>query len=106
MLCSGAELGLNDDLFPGSEVYGLLILPEDSVPGTDIAPVVGLDDYIFDISITANRPDCQSVLGIAREAVSYTHLAGLRLRQGEQRRPRALGRPHQQLLRGLSLIHI
>ena len=60
MLCSGEELGLNDDLFPGSEVYGLLILPEDSVPGTDIAPVVGLDDYIFDISITANRPDCQS----------------------------------------------
>ena len=45
MLCSGAELGLNDELFPGSEVYGLLILPEDSVPGTDIAPVVGLDDY-------------------------------------------------------------
>ena len=40
MLCSGEELGLNDDLFPGSEVYGLLILPEDSVPGTDIAPVV------------------------------------------------------------------
>ena len=35
MLCSGEELGLNDDLFPGSEVYGLLILPEDSVPGTD-----------------------------------------------------------------------
>ena len=67
MLCSGEELGLNEDLFPGSEVYGLLILPEDSVPGTDIAPVVGLDDYIFDISITANRPDCQSVLGIARE---------------------------------------
>ena len=61
MLCSGEELGLNDDLFPGAEVYGLLILPEDSVPGTDIAPVVGLDDYIFDISITANRPDCQSV---------------------------------------------
>ena len=70
MLCSGAELGLNDDLFPGSEVYGLLILPEDSVPGTDIAPVVGLDDYIFDISITANRPDCQSVLGIAREVAA------------------------------------
>ena len=70
MLCSGEELGLNDDLFPGSEVYGLLILPDDSVPGTDIAPVVGLDDYIFDISITANRPDCQSVLGIAREVAA------------------------------------
>ena len=32
--------------------------------------VVGLDDYIFDISITANRPDCQSVLGIAREVAA------------------------------------
>ena len=38
MLCSGEELGLNDDLFPGSEVYGLLILPEDSVPGTRHRP--------------------------------------------------------------------
>ena len=56
MLCSGEELGLNDDLFPGSEVYGLLILPEDSVPGTDIAPVVGLDDYIFDISNPPRLP--------------------------------------------------
>lgn len=70
MLCSGAELGLNDDLYPGSDVYGLLILPEDTVPGTDICKVVGLDDYIFDISITANRPDCQSVLGIAREVAA------------------------------------
>ena len=32
--------------------------------------MVGLDDYIFDISITANRPDCQSVLGIAREVAA------------------------------------
>lgn len=70
MLCSGEELGLNDDLYPGSEVYGLLILPEDTLPGADIVPIVGLDDYIFDISITANRPDCQSVLGIAREVAA------------------------------------
>ncbi len=70
MLCSGEELGLNDDLYPGADVYGLLILPEDTVPGADICPVVGLDDYIFDISITANRPDCQSVLGIAREVAA------------------------------------
>ena len=45
MLCSGEELGLNDDLFPGSEVYGLLILPEDSVPGTDIAPALRLISF-------------------------------------------------------------
>lgn len=70
MLCSGEELGLNDDLYPGAEVYGLLDLPKDTVPGTDIREVVGLNDYIFDISVTANRPDCQSVLGIAREVAA------------------------------------
>ena len=70
MLCSGEELGLNEDLYPGSEVYGLLDLPKDTVPGTDIAKVVGLDDYLFDISVTANRADCQSVLGIAREVAA------------------------------------
>ena len=73
MLCSGEELGLNDDLYPGADVYGLLILPEDTVPGADICPVVGLDDTIFDISITANRPDCQSILGIAREVAAVLH---------------------------------
>lgn len=70
MLCSGEELGLNDDLYPGAEVYGLMELPKDTVPGTDIREVVGLDDYIFDINVTANRPDCQSVLGIAREVAA------------------------------------
>ena len=70
MLCSGEELGLNDDLYPGAEVYGLLDLPKDTVPGTPIQEVVGLDDYIFDISVTANRADCQSVLGIAREVAA------------------------------------
>lgn len=70
MLCSGEELGLNEDLYPGAEVYGLLDLPKDTVPGTPIQQVVGLDDYIFDIAVTSNRPDCQSVLGIAREVAA------------------------------------
>ena len=70
MLCSGEELGLNDDLYPGAGVYGLLILPEDTAPGAGICPLVGLDDSVFDISITANRPDCQSILGIAREVAA------------------------------------
>ena len=70
MLCSGEELGLNEDLYPGAEVNGLLELPAETVPGTDIREVVGLDDYIFDISVTANRPDCQSILGIAREVAA------------------------------------
>lgn len=70
MLCSGEELGLNEDLYPGAEEYGLLDLPKDLQPGADIVPIVGLDDYLFDISVTANRPDCQSVLGIAREVAA------------------------------------
>ncbi len=70
MLCSGTELGLNDDLYPGSDYFGLLELPDDAPVGEDIKPLVGLDDTIFDISITANRADCQSVLGIAREVAA------------------------------------
>lgn len=70
MLCSGEELGITDDYYPGAEVNGILILQEDIPVGTDIKEVVGIDDYIFDISVTANRPDCQSVYGIAREVAA------------------------------------
>ena len=67
MLCSGEELGINDNWYPGAEVYGILILDGETPIGEDIRKVVGLDEYVLDISITANRPDCQSMLGLARE---------------------------------------
>ncbi len=67
MLCSGTELGVSEGMYPGAEYNGLLVLPDDMTPGEDVKPLLGLDDYIFDISITANRPDCQCMLGIARE---------------------------------------
>lgn len=70
MLCSGEELGINGDWYDGADVYGILILQGDVPVGTDIRKVVGLDDYIFDIAVTANRPDCQSVYGIAREVAA------------------------------------
>ena len=70
MLCSGAELGVNGDMFDGADYVGLVILPDDCKNGEDVKPVLGLDDYIFDISVTANRPDCQSILGIAREVAA------------------------------------
>lgn len=70
MLCSGEELGINDDFYPGAEVNGLLVLDESAPVGEDIRKVVGLDDWIFDISVTANRPDCQSIFGIAREVAA------------------------------------
>ncbi len=70
MLCSGVELGLNGDLYPGADYNGLLVLPADAEIGADVKPMLGLDDWIFDISITANRPDCQSIYGIAREVAA------------------------------------
>ncbi len=70
MLCSGVELGVNGDMFEGADYNGLLLLPASCVNGEDVKPVLGLDDYIFDIGVTANRPDCQSVLGIAREVAA------------------------------------
>lgn len=70
MLCSGVEIGVSEDMFPGGGYCGLLVLPSDSPLGADVKSIVGLDDYIFDISITANRPDCQSIIGIAREVAA------------------------------------
>ncbi|MBQ8208824.1 MAG: phenylalanine--tRNA ligase subunit beta [Clostridia bacterium] len=70
MLCSGVEIGVNEDMYEGGGYCGLLVLPEDAPLGADIKPIVGLDDYIFDIGITANRPDCQSIIGIAREVAA------------------------------------
>ena len=70
MLCSGTELGLNEDLYPGAGYNGLLVLPDDAEIGADVKPILGMDDWIFDIAITANRPDCQSIYGIAREVAA------------------------------------
>ena len=70
MLCSGTELGVSEDMYPGAGYNGLLELPADAETGADVKPILGLDDWIFDISITANRPDCQSIFGIAREVAA------------------------------------
>ena len=70
MLCSGVELGVSENMYPGAGYNGLLVLPEDAEPGADVKPLLGLDDWIFDVSITANRPDCQSILGLAREVAA------------------------------------
>ncbi len=67
MLCSGDELGLTEADYPGAEVNGILILKDDVTVGADIRDVLGLNDVIIDFKITANRPDCQCVLGVARE---------------------------------------
>ena len=68
MLCSGEELGLTEADYPGAGVYGILIMNGESAPlGTDINDVLGNTDVVLDIGVTANRPDCNSVYGIAGE---------------------------------------
>ncbi len=68
MLCSGEELALKAGDFPGCDVYGIMIMDNAYAAGTDMREVLHLDDYIIDFKITANRPDCNCVLGVAREA--------------------------------------
>ncbi len=71
MLCSFAELGLTQNDLPGAYADGIWILnDEDCVVGQDINLVIGNDDTIVDFEITNNRPDCYSIIGLAREAAA------------------------------------
>lgn len=65
MLCSEVELGLGED---GD---GIIILPEDAPIGVEYREYVGLNDVVFELEITPNRPDCLSHIGIAREVAAY-----------------------------------
>ncbi len=68
MLCSGEELCIGNDVYDGAEVDGIMILnPQDCKIGDNIATVLGMDDVVYDISVLSNRPDCQSVKGLAKE---------------------------------------
>ncbi len=67
MLCSGAELNISEEEYPGAGVDGIMILKEDVPTGTPLRELLGLTDVIFEIEVGANRPDCLSILGIARE---------------------------------------
>jgi phenylalanyl-tRNA synthetase beta chain len=66
MICSEKELGI------GADESGILVLPEEAEVGSGLAEALHLDDVVLDISIYANRPDCMSVLGIAREVAALT----------------------------------
>lgn len=83
MLCAEDELGLSDDH------SGIMVLPPDSRAGTPFARIAGEPDTVLDLEITWNRPDCLSMIGIAREAAA---LYGSRVKLPGVKYPEA-GRP-------------
>ena len=71
MLCSFAELGLTQNDFPNAYADGIWILNNENCQvGQDINQVIGSDDTVVDFEITNNRPDCYSIIGLAREAAA------------------------------------
>ena len=71
MLCSFAELGLTQNDLPDACADGIWILnDEDCTVGQDINQVIGNDDTVVDFEITNNRPDCYSIIGLARESAA------------------------------------
>ncbi len=72
MLCSFQELGLTIGDVPGACENGILVLDKslEGRIGEDIRTVLGIDDTVWEFEITSNRPDCFSVIGLAREAAA------------------------------------
>ena len=66
MLCSEEELGIGDD------ATGIMMLPDTLSLGEDLAVALDLEDVTFEISVTPNRSDCLSIIGIAREIAAMT----------------------------------
>ncbi len=68
MFCGLETLGLTEHDFPYADPDGVFVIKEDCKIGEDIHTAIGLDDTTVEFEITSNRPDCLSVLGLAREA--------------------------------------
>ena len=73
MFCGVEEIGLTVNDYPDAITDGLLILKE-GVVGRDIREQLGLDDTVFEADIMTNRPDCLSMIGVAREAAGTFRL--------------------------------
>ena len=80
-ICTLEDLHAQQAEFPHCIPDGIFVLNEEGIkPGDDIKPIVGLDDHVVEFEITPNRPDCLSIIGLAREA-SATFDAELRLHE-------------------------
>ncbi len=70
MFCGLETLGLSANDFPYADPEGVFVIEEDCQIGEDIHSAIGLDDNSVEFEITSNRPDCLSVIGLAREAAA------------------------------------
>jgi|LSQX01.2.fsa_nt_gb phenylalanyl-tRNA synthetase beta chain len=70
MLCSLKELGYGENVIPKAVKDGIFILDKEYPLGADIVDVMGLDSEVIEFEITPNRPDCLSILGMARETAA------------------------------------
>ncbi len=70
MMCSLGELGLTVNDFPYAIEDGIFLIEEECEVGQDICSALGLNDLKVEFEITSNRPDCLSVIGLAREAAA------------------------------------
>ena len=93
MLCSERELGLGEE-----HEAGVLALDADAPLGADLIEHLGLDDRVLEIEITPNRPDCLSVLGVARELAALTG--------GRLRPPRIAAREGRESARSLARVRV
>lgn len=75
MLCSGEELNLKEEDYPGAGVNGIMILAGEPAVGTDIREMLSLSGTVIDFEVGANRPDCLSMIGTAREASAADQVA-------------------------------
>ncbi len=70
MICAASELGYEDKVIPVAHRDGVWILPEELTPGQDVVDALGLSSAVVDFEITPNRPDCLSMIGMARESAA------------------------------------
>lgn len=70
MMCSAQELALDLDSLPPELLDGIYILDKEYPLGADIKDILGLNDTVIEFEITNNRPDCLSIIGIARETAA------------------------------------
>lgn len=70
MICAADEMGIENSRLGYEPEYGILVLPEDAEIGSDVKDLFGLNENVVEFEITSNRPDCFSIIGLARETAA------------------------------------